>query len=82
MSKIIYLNGPSSSGKTTIVKALQESFSEPYLHLGIDKIIEFIPAKINNWEGASPSLGFSWEHAIDPTGHPIYQILVEELPAV
>jgi chloramphenicol 3-O phosphotransferase len=74
VSKIIYLNGPSSSGKTTLAKELQESFSEPYLHLGIDKIIGFMPQKINNWEGGPAPLGFSWEPAIDPTGHPIYQI--------
>ena len=74
MSKIIYLNGPSSSGKTHLAEALQEAFAEPYLHLGIDKIIGFMPAKINNWEGGSAPLGFSWEPAIDPTGHPIYQI--------
>ncbi len=74
MPKIIYLNGPSSSGKTTIAKTLQESFSEPYLHLGIDKIIGFMPWKINNWEGGVAPLGFSWEPAKDPTGHPIYQI--------
>ncbi len=74
MSKIIYLNGPSSSGKTTIAKAIQESFPEPYLHLGIDKVIGFMPAKINNWEGKLAPQGFSWEPAQDPTGHPIYQI--------
>jgi chloramphenicol 3-O phosphotransferase len=74
MSKIIYLNGPSSSGKTTLAKALQESFPEPYLHLGIDKIIGFMPAKMNNWEGGPAPLGFSYESATDPTGHPIYQI--------
>ena len=74
VSKIIYLNGPSSSGKTTIAKALQESFSEPYLHIGIDKIIGFMPAKLNNWEGDIAPLGFSWESAIDPTGTSVYQI--------
>jgi len=73
-SKIIYLNGPSSSGKTTLAKALQESFSEPFLHIGIDKIIGFMPEKINNWEGRPASLGFSWEPATDPTGQAIYQI--------
>lgn len=51
MSKIIYLNGPSSCGKTTLAKSLQNAFSEPYLHIGIDKLIGFMPAKINNWEG-------------------------------
>lgn len=76
MTKIIYLNGPSSSGKTTLAKALQEALLEPYLHVGIDKIIGFMPAKINNWEGGSAPLGFSWEAATDPTGHPIYNIHV------
>jgi chloramphenicol 3-O phosphotransferase len=74
MSKIIYLNGPSSSGKTTIAKALQNAFSEPFLHIGMDKIIGFMPAKMNNWEGGPAPLGFSWEASTDTTGHPIYQI--------
>jgi chloramphenicol 3-O phosphotransferase len=37
--QIIYLNGPSSSGKTTLIKVLQHVFKEPFLHVGIDKII-------------------------------------------
>lgn len=74
MSKIIYLNGPSSSGKTTIAKALQEAFEEPYLHLGIDKLIGFMPMKLNNWEGEFAPSGFSWQPAKDPTGYPIFQI--------
>lgn len=74
MSKIIYLNGPSSSGKTTLAKALQGSLEEPYLHIGIDKIIGFMPNKLNNWTGETVPEGFSWEPAKDPTGHPIYQI--------
>lgn len=74
MAQIIYLNGPSSSGKTTLAKALQEALQEPYLHVGIDKIIGFMPDKINNWEGGPAQLGFSWEPAFDPSGHPIYNI--------
>jgi len=74
MSKIIYLNGPSSSGKTTLAKFLQNSFSEPYLHVSIDKIIGFMPAKINNWEGGDSPLGFSWKEDTDPAGHPVYHI--------
>jgi len=74
LSKIIYLNGPSSSGKTTLAKALQEALSEPYLHVGIDKMIGFMPAKINNWEGGPAPLGFSWEASTDSTGHSIYNI--------
>jgi len=74
MPKIIYLNGPSSCGKTTIAKALQDSFDEPFLHVGIDKLIGFMPAKINNWVGGPAPLGFSWEADADTTGHPIYHI--------
>jgi chloramphenicol 3-O phosphotransferase len=74
MTKIIYLNGPSSSGKTTLAKALQDFFEEPFLHLGIDKIIGFMPAKINNWEGGFAPLGFSWEADTDPKGHPIFHV--------
>lgn len=75
MSTIIYLNGPSSAGKTTLAKALQDALAEPYLHVGIDKFIGFMPAKINNWEGGPAPLGFSWEQAIDPAGHPVHHIL-------
>lgn len=74
MSKIIYLNGPSSSGKTTLCKALQEAFSEPFLHLGIDKIIGFMPDKLNDWEGGYVEQGFCHVPALDPTGHPSYKI--------
>lgn len=74
MPKIIYLNGPSSSGKSTLAKALQESFSEPFLHVGIDKLIGFMPSKINNWEGGESLLGFSWKKVIDRTGQTVYRI--------
>ncbi len=40
---IIFLNGNSSSGKTTIAKALQESLSEPYMHLSGDDFIGMYP---------------------------------------
>lgn len=49
--QIIYLNGPSSSGKTTLAKALQHAFEKPFLHVGIGKIIGWIPEKINDWTG-------------------------------
>ncbi len=74
MTKIIYLNGPSSSGKTTIAKALQDKLEEPYLLIGIDKIIGFMPAKINNWKEEDYKEGFSWEKAKDPTGKDVFII--------
>jgi chloramphenicol 3-O phosphotransferase len=41
--KIILLNGASSSGKTSIVQALQSTLNEPYLEAGIDKFLFMLP---------------------------------------
>lgn len=47
--KVIFLNGPSSAGKTTLSHALQEQLAVPFLHIGIDKIIGMMPHKHNDW---------------------------------
>lgn len=72
--QIIYLNGPSSSGKTTLAKAFQQEFDQPFLHIGIDRVIGMMPEKLNNWEGMPAPLGFSWKPSTDQTGHPIHEI--------
>jgi chloramphenicol 3-O phosphotransferase len=41
---IILLNGASSSGKSSIVKALQPILEEPYLEAGIDKFLFMLPS--------------------------------------
>lgn len=46
--QIIYINGPSSSGKTTLAKSLQQEFDQPFLHIGIDRVIGMMPEKINS----------------------------------
>lgn len=43
--KVIFLNGSSSSGKTTILRTLQGLLEEPYLEAGIDKFIWMLPAR-------------------------------------
>ena len=43
--KIIILNGTSSSGKTCIVRVLQNILDEPYLEAGIDKFIWMLPPR-------------------------------------
>ncbi len=43
--KIIILNGASSSGKTSIVRALQALLDEPFLDAGIDKFIWMLPKR-------------------------------------
>ena len=42
---IIILNGASSSGKTSIVNALQNILEEPYLEERIDKFIWMLPER-------------------------------------
>jgi chloramphenicol 3-O phosphotransferase len=43
--KIVLINGASSSGKTSIVHALQDILEEPYLKAGIDKFIFMMPKR-------------------------------------
>jgi chloramphenicol 3-O phosphotransferase len=45
MSTIIFLNGTSSSGKTSLLKALQNQLQEPYLDMGIDRFIWMLPKR-------------------------------------
>ena len=43
---IIFLNGTSSSGKSTIARALQERLPEPYMHFAVDSLLHFYPERI------------------------------------
>ena len=60
---IIFLNGTSSSGKTSIVKALQEILDGYYIGTGIDHFLDAAPDKIHtSSDGVNPSTaeGFLW----------------------
>lgn len=72
--QIIYINGPSSSGKTTLAQLLQQELDPPFLHIGIDRVIGMMPVKLNDWEGGPAPLGFSWKNSTDETGHLIHEI--------
>ena len=41
--KIIFLNGVSSAGKSTLAKELQKRLAEPFLHLQLDAFIQMLP---------------------------------------
>lgn len=43
--KIIFLNGVSSSGKTTLAKTLQARLPEPYYWLSVDTFMDMTPEK-------------------------------------
>jgi chloramphenicol 3-O phosphotransferase len=46
--KVIFINGSSSSGKTTILHFLQTVLEEPFLEVGIDKFIWMLPERYLN----------------------------------
>jgi chloramphenicol 3-O phosphotransferase len=74
--QIIYLIGPSSSGKTTLAKALQQAFEQPFLHVGVDKIIGWMPEKTNDWTGGESRAGYSWKEKRDPSGEIMQELQV------
>ena len=39
-TSIIFLNGASSSGKTTLGRALQQTLDQPYFYLSSDQLVE------------------------------------------
>ena len=66
---IIILNGPTSSGKSLISHFFQEWVETPFLHIGIDKMIDLMPDRMNNWEGLPVEHGFWWKEQRDDEGH-------------
>ena len=76
--KIIYLNGPSSAGKSTIARALQERLAEPYLHLSIDALIDQMPAKLNDWSGERETPGYSFRRVATADGGTAYGVVAGE----
>ncbi len=45
---IIVINGASSSGKTSIVQALQDRLDAPYLDMGVDRFLFMMPKRYLN----------------------------------
>jgi chloramphenicol 3-O phosphotransferase len=45
--QIIFLNGASSAGETTIAHALQARLPTPYLHISIDNLLQMLPARFH-----------------------------------
>ena len=82
--QIIYLNGSTSVGKTTLARTLQDKLSEPFLLIGYDQIIDMMPKKFSDsmYEPGDPALGwkpkknmqgFGWETIKAKDGSPLYK---------
>ena len=67
--QIIYLNGPSSAGKTTLGHALQRALPEPFLFIGADMLVDAMPPQLNDWTGQFKTDGYSYEN-IAPASEP------------
>lgn len=46
--QVIFFNGTSSSGKTTLAKALQEKLEEPYMYVALDDLFHMYPDRFLN----------------------------------
>ena len=61
--KILFMNGPSSVGKTAITKELQQLLDKPFLHVGVDMFYRMMPRR---YFGKDPNeddpayQGFRW----------------------
>ena len=51
---IIFLNGTSSAGKTTLAHSLQERLAQPYMHLALDQFRDGLP---NQYRGLNAPVG-------------------------
>ena len=86
---IIYLHGPSSSGKTQIAEELQEQLPDFFLRFALDTIFDGFPKSVlrRKWDGQDlpdvrcPSVGRGYHacvHALASTGFNL--IIDDDLP--
>ena len=59
MGKIIFLNGCSSSGKTTLALKLQQLLSEPYQHIALDQFRDGLPGRVRGLNAPKNTPGAS-----------------------
>lgn len=76
MQKIVFLNGPSSAGKTSIANKLQETASHNFMQIGIDRVISMMPDHLNDWTGKHSAKGFWWQINLDENGKACSKIML------
>jgi chloramphenicol 3-O phosphotransferase len=58
--RVILLNGASSSGKSSLARALQAAMPEPFLHVSSDQLVGMLPQRTGD---GGP---FDWWHQVRP----------------
>jgi chloramphenicol 3-O phosphotransferase len=77
---VIILNGASSSGKTSILRAFQDMMPEPYLDMGIDRFIWMMPQRYLErplWDdvlGSAIQAGQSGQRLVSAMQHAIASV--------
>ena len=62
---IIFLNGTSSAGKTTLAHGLQEQLTEPYMHVALDQFRDGLPDQYRGLNAPRGSTG-DWGVNVTP----------------
>lgn len=57
---VIFLNGTSSAGKTSLVEPLQALMETPFLHVGIDHFLFMLPSRYR-MDGGEAHLGYHFK---------------------
>ena len=70
---IIFLNGCSSAGKTSLVKAIQHLSEDFWLTFGIDVALEAMPDKYVG-SGEKANQGFHFLSSVDEEGFPVTEV--------
>jgi chloramphenicol 3-O phosphotransferase len=70
---VIFLNGTSSAGKTSLIQHLQDAFPTPFIHIGIDHFLVMLPLRYV-MEGEEAHLGFHFISK-ENTEHPEREII-------
>lgn len=71
--RLIFLNGTSSAGKTTLALALQHRMEKPFFHLALDQFRDGMPAQyrgLNAPEGSSGHCGLNVVPVVQGTEEP------------
>ncbi len=67
MARILFLHGASSSGKSTLARAVRSASAEPFLHLSIDHLRDsgaWDPAAYPDWRSARPQFFSGFHRAL------------------
>jgi chloramphenicol 3-O phosphotransferase len=85
--RVIFLNGASSSGKSTLAAALQRALPEPFLHVSSDHLVDsgMLPERRNDggpfdwWERVRPRFFDGFHRCLPALAHARNDLVVEHI---